>query len=170
MFTRNTLNFLLPTTKQYSHFAKDWMVTIWIGTWAGGLVSYVKKTKKSTTYPLFIAQDNATIVSIYEDVQKNIWIGTYGGGLFCYNKQKNEFKNYNTENGLSSNNIYTIFQDSKNDLWVGTEGGGVNKINLSTGKIIPYTRDEKENSISSNSINHIYEDNKVICGLQPQMV
>jgi ligand-binding sensor domain-containing protein/serine phosphatase RsbU (regulator of sigma subunit) len=134
--------------------------TIWIGTWGGGLVSYVKKTKKSTTYPLFIAQDNATIVSIYEDVQKNIWIGTYGGGLFCYNKQKNEFKNYNTENGLSSNNIYTIFQDSKNDLWIGTEGGGVNKINLSTGKIIPYTRDEKENSISSNSINHIYEDNK----------
>ncbi len=98
---------------------------------------------------------------LFLKIYKNkLWIGTYGGGLFCYNKQKNEFKNYNTENGLSSNNIYTIFQDQKNDLWVGTEGGGVNKINLATGKIISYTRDEKQNSISSNSINHIYEDNK----------
>ena len=33
---------------------------------------YDKKTKKSVSYPLFIAQDNATIVSIYEDIQKKI--------------------------------------------------------------------------------------------------
>ncbi|MCW3086065.1 MAG: rsbU 6 [Bacteroidetes bacterium] len=134
---------------------------IWVGTWGHGLSSYNKRTKKITTYPLF-AKQSGTIISIIQAHNGLMWIGTFKGGVFSYDKTKNEFVHYNTELGLSSDDIYTIFEDSRGTIWIGTEGGGVNALNPETGKVKIYTHDDSQNnngnSISSNSINHIYED------------
>lgn len=129
---------------------------IWVGTWGGGLNSYDKKTKKITSYKIFREFSNATIVCIFEDNNSKMWVGTYGGGLFSFDPQKEIYTNYTVNSGLSSNNIYCITQDDKGNIWAGTEGGGVNVLNTATGRVTLYEREEKSNSISSNTVNHIF--------------
>lgn len=131
---------------------------IWVGTWGGGLNSYDKKTKKATHYAEFKNVSAATIVSIFQDADGNVWVGTYGAGVFVYNKKTNKFTNYNSENGLSIDNIYNIYQDRKKNMWIATDGGGVIRFNAEANVFRVFSRDEKANSISSNSVNCSFED------------
>ncbi len=131
---------------------------IWVGTWGDGLNTYNKKTKKVQSYSEFKTVNAATIVSILEDSRGNIWVGTYGAGVFLYHKTTENFTNYNSSSGLSINNIYNIYEDSKKNIWIATDGGGVVKYNHESNVFKTFDRNEKLNSISSNSVNCSYED------------
>ncbi|MFL5762430.1 MAG: two-component regulator propeller domain-containing protein [Bacteroidia bacterium] len=143
---------------------------IWVGTWGDGLNSYDKKTKRVTNYEQKLKQAKeandavfdpvsaATIVSIMEDSEGKIWVGTYGAGVFVYNKKTGKFTNYDASKGLSIDNVYNVYEDGQKNYWIATDGGGVVKYNEYANVFRIYARDEKANSISSNSVNCSYED------------
>ncbi|MCB9219755.1 MAG: SpoIIE family protein phosphatase [Ignavibacteriales bacterium] len=59
---------------------------------------------------------------------------------------------------IEGNNIRSI-QISGNNVWIGTDANGLNKINLEDNSVKIYnSTKEKENSLSNNSVQFIYED------------
>lgn len=58
----------------------------------------------------------STVLSLYQDLNRNLWIGTQGG-ICKYNGQV--FETFDTRHGLTDNHIASIFQDSKGRLWIG---------------------------------------------------
>ena len=52
----------------------------------------------------------STILSLYQDHNRNLWIGTQGG-ICKYNGQS--FVTFDTRHGLTDNHIASISQDSK---------------------------------------------------------
>jgi len=116
------------------------------------------------------------IASVYEDNSGIIWLGCYEqGDLINFNPKTNEFQYYtynlNSPNSISSNSPTAIFRDSKNNLWIGTWNGGLNKAVFNTqtsqnklqkiDRFIRYKNVPNDStSISSNSIQKIFEDKK----------
>jgi ligand-binding sensor domain-containing protein len=95
-----------------------------------------------------------TVNTMLQDADGFMWFGTWDG-LNRYDGY--EFLIYNRQNGLSNETIRALLQ--RNDtLWVGTEEG-LNLLKMSTGEIHKFYHDEGDStSLSSNMINHIFED------------
>lgn len=82
----------------------------------------------------------STILSLFQDHNRNLWIGTQAG-ICKYNGQ--EFKTFDTRHGLTDNHIASIFQDSKGRYWFGHRYKGVtlmqgkefNKIHFTNSRI-----------------------------------
>ncbi len=64
----------------------------------------------------------STVLSLYQDLNRNLWIGTQGG-ICKYNGQV--FETFDTRHGLTDNHISSIFQDSKGRYWFGHRYKGV---------------------------------------------
>lgn len=143
-------------------FLEDNTGRLWIGSYGQGVVIYDPKTQKTQK----ILGDNnlgGTVMKIIQTQNGAVWIATYGDGLYCINPQTLAIKRYTTFNGLSSDNIYTVYENTNdNSLWIGTEGGGLSVFNFATNidkpLVITYKHLENKNSISSNTINNIYQD------------
>lgn len=58
----------------------------------------------------------STVISLYQDQNRNLWIGTQGG-ICKYNGQV--FETFDTRHGLTDNHISSILQDSKGRYWFG---------------------------------------------------
>lgn len=95
-----------------------------------------------------------TVNTMIQDSEGFMWFGTWDG-LNRYDGYN--FLIYSKSNGLSNETIRALFQ--RNDtLWVGTEYG-LNILQMSTGEIYSFYHDEQDStSLSSNMINHIFED------------
>ncbi len=106
-----------------------------------------------------------------EDLNGNFWIAT-GYGLNRYRPENQTFERFfqgsSNSKGLLSNKIVTI-TSSNGDLWLGTNGQGIQRIKASSlpSKSKPivqplifdhYTQSNKNNPLSSNYIELIYED------------
>ena len=116
------------------------------------------------------------IWAVYQDKAGEIWIGT-SKGLDNYDKTTNSFIHYrhnpDDPNSISSNMIWCIFEDNKGNIWIGTEKG-LNRFknyNTNNGKKPDpenavfetfYHDPENPQSISSNRIWFIYQDNRDI--------
>ncbi len=99
-----------------------------------------------------------------------LWVGTWGGGISIFDLRANKFINYsydkNNPSSIGNDQIKFIFEDSEQNIWIGTLGGGLNRVErksirqIENLKFIRYNNDENDyESISSNSITSIYEDN-----------
>ncbi|TXE09147.1 response regulator [Gelidibacter salicanalis] len=98
------------------------------------------------------------------DAYNRLWIGTETKGLFVYDIPNKQF----IQDAFFKGNIDQIkrelfldlYMDSKDFIWAGTDGGGLYKINLTTGEVVLFTKQTRnEFSLSSNTILHINEDN-----------
>lgn len=114
---------------------------LWLGT-QNGLFVFNPSTGHADAYrhsnndPFSLP--NNSIWYIYEDRQANVWIGTYSGKLCYVNvREESPFTTYNTQNSGLSFAPVSAFAEDRNFVYVGTEGGGVNRMDKSTGKIIP---------------------------------
>ncbi|HSQ46536.1 MAG TPA: two-component regulator propeller domain-containing protein [Lutibacter sp.] len=134
--------------------------TIWIGTFANGLIKYDVKTQTFKQYkhipnnPKSLSFND--VRSIVEDDFSNLWIATWGGGLNYFNRETEEFVHYrenkNNQETIGSDNILTIKKDG-NQLWLATFGGGLSCFNTDTQKSKNYKYDEKNSkSISSDYV------------------
>jgi signal transduction histidine kinase/ligand-binding sensor domain-containing protein/DNA-binding response OmpR family regulator len=178
------LNLFNPQTGNFTHFIhqdgnnnsiggnyvlnvhEDSEGNLWIGTWGDG-VTVFNKQKNSFKHFKYNASDEGSLSSnnawvIYEDKEKNMWVGTYGGGLNLFNASTNSFTHYTYDDknpsGINSDKIHSIFEDSEGNLWVGTDGGGLNLFNKQTKAFTHYLHSENKNSIISNNVGAVYED------------
>jgi signal transduction histidine kinase/ligand-binding sensor domain-containing protein/DNA-binding response OmpR family regulator len=139
---------------------------IWIGTWGDGVSVFNPKTKRfrhfrhSPSDPTSLAIDHAW--TIFEDKEQNVWIGTHGGGLNLFDKTTGKFKRYqhdaNSPTSISGSHVHYLGEDSQGNLIVGLDGTGLDILDKKTGVFTHFANEAGKNSISSNSVNSVLED------------
>ncbi len=168
----NSLNTGSLANNWVNQLYKDRHGKIWVGTNGGNLQWYDEVTQKFISYTYNTKKEelppNTGIRFIYEDSKGDLWVGikafhmALGGyGLYRIRQKTGEIKHYQQQpgvlEGLSSNSVTCIYEDRKGILWIGTYGGGLNKLDLTSGKITVYT---KENGLLSNTVQGIAGDDK----------
>jgi len=101
--------------------------TLWIGTYASGLLTVNPITLEVKQLILDLGNDrNQTVRAISKDRNGKYWIGTRGG-LYVYEKNKGATAFYYHDErepkSLVNNSIQCIFHDLKGDVWIGTRNG-----------------------------------------------
>ena len=101
---------------------------IWVGTNSNGLYALNYNDLSVIKHYTLDLNDkysfsSSTVMTMYEDKNKNIWIGTGGEGLFRYDKSIDGFYRFSIEDGLPSNTIVSIIEDNNNLIWMGTRNG-----------------------------------------------
>ena len=134
-----------------------------IGYHGGGFDLFDTNTGKFTHHRSDERDPNslpdASVTVVFKDKDNDLWVGTWGDGIGLYNKLKRNFQWYREEDGRISNNvIHAIGQDRNGNLWIGSYAG-VDVFSKTTGKIVHYKHDPKdETSLSSNIIFDIKND------------
>ena len=138
---------------------------IWMGTCMDGTTVYnpskrtYRQLKNIPGDPSSISSDNIPVMALDKD--KELWVGTYGGGLDLYDRGKGTFLRYTHDsantNTISSDRVSYLLGDSEGALWIGTSDDGLDRFDKKT-KTFTHYRHGNGNSLSSNSINAIYED------------
>ncbi|WP_455585012.1 helix-turn-helix domain-containing protein [Bacteroides sp.] len=106
---------------------------IWVGTRGNGVLRYgIKKGETPHILePILIdkspnAEINNSILSLYQDNNRDIWIGTING-LYLYTDSDNSFNivkhDANNSNSLSINLISSMYIDTAQTIWLGTSYG-----------------------------------------------
>ena len=146
-----------------SYILCDSQENIWFAS-SNGLIKYEQKDDITKVYKTDKEVSNSLlsnyITYVYEDRNGVIWIGTDNGVSILNNTQQfNKKYNYLLHNlGISESSVTSILEDSHGDIWVGTKYNGVFCFNEETNETIRYVHDDTmEQSLSSNSINHLHE-------------
>ncbi len=140
--------------------------SIWIGTRKG--VNKVNKSsgKFNHYYNLPDARNimnNNVIWSIYVDQNDDIWLGTENG-ISIFNRQNNVFlplQNYQGKDiQLTSKDIRKILPSKDANIWIATNGGGINYLDMATGALTIFQKDNDESKIElhNNYVLDICED------------
>jgi ligand-binding sensor domain-containing protein/signal transduction histidine kinase/DNA-binding response OmpR family regulator len=139
---------------------------LWIGVQGGGLFSLDLRQVHSRPPEDFIFTPISTlgeydiskrsIVSIYEDKDKNLWVGTFGDGVYMISNVKEKFAKIQTKQytnaALSFVQYYGMCYDQNGDLWLGTDGDGIYRSRI-TGEVIKhYKGNAKSGSLTDNAI------------------
>ncbi|MFO7867831.1 MAG: two-component regulator propeller domain-containing protein [Bacteroidales bacterium] len=141
---------------------------VWVGT-KFGLNKFNRQTQNfsrfyaTTNWPELISNDILTLVF---DAANRLWIGSARGGLTVCENPYDEPQNFRTTT-LFSGNIITLCVDSQHQLWIGRGSGeGLHVLDLKDYEFGERARMEHylksplhANSLSDNSIFHVYEDN-----------
>ncbi|MFY7999622.1 MAG: two-component regulator propeller domain-containing protein [Candidatus Kapaibacteriota bacterium] len=142
---------------------------LWVGTTAGGLNVFDRKTQHFRAFRHNAKDSNAissdNISCIYEDRRGRIWIGTWINGLNLFDAATERFTSYRSNpqkiSTLSSNSISYIAEDrlvADGTLWIGTYEDGLNAFHPT---IQAFTRHLHQptnpQSLSSNAVSSVCE-------------
>jgi len=119
------------------------------------------------------------ITAIAEDNDGNIWIGTLSGYINIYDPLKNKFSKYKLEfyplfsppaaksenippcyADYYFNTITAIYSDKNEFIWIGTFGSGLFRFDPYENSLVHYYYSDEANTISSDYILSIAEDDK----------
>ena len=140
---------------------------LWIGSWAGGLYRFNRRTETFTrfrhdgTNPRSLSSND--ILAVYQDYEKTLWIGTAGGGLNRFDRETQTFTHFrhdpNNPQSLSTDQeVTTLCEDRKGNFWVGTSWG-INKLERKKGIFTRYSHEPgNPQSLIHNVITSIYQD------------
>jgi signal transduction histidine kinase/ligand-binding sensor domain-containing protein/DNA-binding response OmpR family regulator len=141
---------------------------LWIGTGAGGLNKFDRKTERFFHYkpnPQIAGNLSSEFVSTICEGEKGIlWVGTAGGGLNRFDKETEKFICYRSDpkkdNSLCNDFVPFVYKDFNSIIWIATKSG-VNKINIRKSNFVHHHHEtDNQNSLSNNSVNNIVEDHK----------
>jgi len=147
---------------------------VWMGTFHGGLARF-----EDGKFSAFLpdpddpyAISNRNIWYVFEDSQRNLWLATLDSGIELFDRKMNRFYHYSRDEGdpssLANNSPLQIFEDSRQKLYI-VGNRGVSILDLKEQdfsekpprlKFKNLSFSETENSLSSNDIVCVQEDNK----------
>lgn len=128
-----------------------------IGT-QNGLNKFNKKTGKFERIKIFTDDQNKkeTVLRFVKDRSGVLWISSYLDGLFKLYYRPQKFQSI-----LAGKNVLSIYTDVSGTIWAGTKGNGLFSTDGKGKNFKTYLNDKNNsNSISSNLINSITEDNE----------
>lgn len=101
-----------------------------------------------------------TIISIYEDSNKNIWIGSYSQGMGKFDIHTGT---YHPIEELQNESVFSITEGKDKKLYISTYGRGMCVFNPATKDLTYYKENEKTNNndfLADNWINTLYCDSE----------
>lgn len=140
---------------------------LWIGTQNDGviIIDEIELHTRGIYAPYKVYKPNhndgslsyRTVVSIFQDANRNIWIGTEGGGLDYVEDRSERFGiiRYNPadDQSISYDKVWGITEDRNGSIWIGTDGYGVNVWDQNNRVTKRYVNIEgDETSLSDNAI------------------
>ena len=136
---------------------------LWVGTITGGISRYNRESDSFVTYTHDSSNSstlsNPAVLSMLEDSYGNFWVGTYRN-LNLFNRKTGKATRLNLSPVISNASIFDLYEDSNKQIWIGT-GDGLYSYNPKTEQLKPWLHDPKNQlTISSNSIEAIFEDKK----------
>ncbi|RMF68459.1 MAG: GGDEF domain-containing protein [Calditrichaeota bacterium] len=140
---------------------------VWVGTNAGGLNRFDRKTERFRAYrlepdnPNSLSYDN--IECLYIDVSGNLWIGTWGGGLNKLRRDAGQFGHLahrpGRQRGLKHNYVRAVAEDVDGRLWIGTSGGGLTVLDRLRNDFRYFVHQASVPwSLSSNDVRSVLQD------------
>lgn len=134
----------------YSIF-KDREGGMWIGSYFGGVNFY---PRQNIYFEKFYPHDGMEyfgrrVREICKGPDGELWIGTEDKGLFRYDPEKDTLTPFHHPDLYS--NVHGLCLDG-DTLWAGTFSGGLNRIDLRSGKLKHYSKEDGNNSLISNNI------------------
>ncbi len=119
--------------------------SFWVGTLGHGLFRILQG--KITAYRADSILPDNTILSLFEDQQRNLWVGTQDGLLRL---SKTVVTSLTTEDGLLDNSVSTISQDWRDILWMTTVTGKLYRIEQ--GKPVPVQMEVAGEAIRASTL------------------
>ncbi|AHM62621.1 two-component system sensor histidine kinase/response regulator, hybrid [Flammeovirgaceae bacterium 311] len=118
--------------------------TRWIGTDSDGLYATGPNGAQKAHFSPSAdpASVPATIISLYEDSDRNLWVGSYLKGLARLNPKTGKCEYVNTlldQNGNKVERVYGLAEDRNKNLWIGTMGAGLYSMDLATQRVTHYS-------------------------------
>lgn len=158
-YVKNEADLSSITNNHISCLYEDSKGDLWVGTYGGGLLKYIKK---QDSFERFVHNnENPTSLSfneiklIFETSDNYLFVGTDGGGLNLLDRETKKFTAYqhnqNNSNSLSHNNILSLEESKVGELYVGT-WQGLNKLNYQTGDVSRIFTDKKYSEINYHFI------------------
>lgn len=146
-----------------SSICEDGKGNLLVGSLTKGLFRLDKATDKFIPV-VYSENPNLPIKTLYPNSPNEIYIGTDGNGLKVYLVDENKITNTDfsiTNFDFEKSKVHAILKDESDNLWLGIYQKGVLLIPAQTNKFnyIGYKL-LKNNTIGSNCIMSLYEDNK----------
>jgi signal transduction histidine kinase/ligand-binding sensor domain-containing protein len=91
---------------------------VWIGTWGGGVNSYVQG--RFTSYGEAQGLPSSHVTCLYEDKSGQLWVGTLSGLAQFANGR---FRRYADPEGYLGGAVWAIHEDRRGVLWFATDNG-----------------------------------------------
>jgi ligand-binding sensor domain-containing protein len=161
-FARNNNNSL--TT-----ISEDKKGRLWIGTWGKGLIMFDPVNGETEHY--YKGKDGTNslshnrITKIICDSFGTMWIGTMGGlNLLRVDDGDAVFISKNSNKAVIDEQVMSLLEDKKKNVWVGTYNSGLFRTerevtaDLNTISFIRYSHYHVKNSISSNTVMTLLQD------------
>lgn len=132
---------------------------VWIGTDrnSGRLFYKIDKKRKTIIRTYNYLTNQEEVRDMVQDTHNQIWIAT-GDGLFSLDKKSDQIRHVYS---ITNPDLNCLAAANDSLLWVGTNLRGLLLFNKHTGKTTHYTHSRSDScSISSNTINTLYQDTK----------
>lgn len=146
---------------------QDTKGSVWIGTFASGLLKYDTTSRRS----MWITTDRNKSLSlpindirgILEDSLGNYWVATAGGGLNYINLKADKVTSFrhhdNNPCSLGNDNIQSFIMNEDGTLWLATHGGGLDYYNPESGCFEHFNFDSGDpGTINSNHLSSLLND------------
>ncbi|NQV01173.1 MAG: hypothetical protein HQ542_00875 [Bacteroidia bacterium] len=132
-----SVSFGYPERVEYHAILTASNGAVWIGSNQG-----IQIIREQDTVALGIEDglSDDKIICFAEDASGGIWIGTQDGGLNRY--YQGLITHLTTSDGLSDNLVLCIYIDAEGILWVGAANGGLNRIDIKTGEVFTFGKEE----------------------------
>ncbi|NDV80393.1 hybrid sensor histidine kinase/response regulator transcription factor [Bacteroides sp. 51] len=149
------------------HLCIDRQGNVWFSSLRG--VSRMSSSAKN--YEQIDMDRDMDIRAFLRDSQNNFWIASKSGKIRIFDKHKN-FKGYLSRDGKITqgansfqHSAYCFMEDRDGNIWIGSRYNGIYLLKKNKGTEFAYTISnyahdpEDRNSLSSNSVYSIYQDN-----------
>ena len=117
----------------------------------------LKKHYKPNSYKNSVPN---TIISIFEDSNKDIWLGSYSQGIGKFDINTGNFQPIN---GLENESVFSITEGHDKKLYISTYGTGMYVYDLNSGNLTSYNSNSdinKSDWLEDNWINTLYCDSE----------
>lgn len=94
--------------------------SLWIGTWASGVVRYDPAADAWTVYTVADGLVANGVLALIQDSRGTLWMGTEGG---VSRFDGETWRSYQTSDGLVENFVISLYEDAAGQVWIGTLNG-----------------------------------------------
>jgi PAS domain S-box-containing protein len=150
-------------SQEIFHIFEDSKKNIWISTRDLDPAKFglTKVNRNDNSTYTFSEKENMlpklSPISFAEDRDGNLWFGIYEGGLLKFSDGRFTF--FNEKDGLPEGVITSLLIDKAGRLWIGSSLKGLYRVNDPGAKQIEFVNLKTENSLTSNNVRTLVEDN-----------